>query len=118
MINEKSLANLRPRKKGDPAISPGRPPKSMSLINRMRDKLAEVCEFDAKGRTWLECLAEAELKHALNETAARNDLFNRLFGKPLDSISVNESSGGLIVRVVYGDKPADEDPTCTENPEN
>lgn len=89
VVNAKTLKNLKPFKPGQSGNPKGRPPTTHTLIDRIRDKLTDVCEFDAKGRTWLECLAEAELKHSLIDTGARVDLINRLCGKPQDSLALS-----------------------------
>jgi hypothetical protein len=115
-ISANSLANLRPVKPGEVLNPKGRPKKENDLLTYIREKLGDVCEYDKQGRTWLEALADAELRYALTENAARMDLLNRLWGKPIESLSVNESSGGLILRVIYGDKASAELPSSTENP--
>ena len=78
----------------------GRPKKDQSVIELIRKKLKDVCPYDAKQRTWLEALADAEMAQALNETPARRDLLDRLCGRPVESIE-HGGSTNLVVRVIY-----------------
>jgi hypothetical protein len=98
MVTDKSLKNLKSNH-GQGVPGAGRKPKSQTLIDRMRDKLTEPCPFDTVSpqRTWIECLAEAELKHALTDTGARTDLLNRLCGKPVESVELTGKNGEAIL---------------------
>jgi hypothetical protein len=89
MVTDKSLKNLIPAKKGEVRNPHGRPKKEADILTYIRAKLDEVCEYDKQGRTWLEALADAELRYALEENAARIDLFNRIIGKPQDSLALS-----------------------------
>jgi len=73
-------------KKGQSGNPNGRPKKDQSILELIRKKLKVTCEYDSSGRTWLEALAEAEMRMALKDTAARKDLFDRLMGKAPDSL--------------------------------
>ena len=76
----------------------GRPKKDQSLIEFIRAKLKELCPYDAKQRTWFEALADAEMRYALTDTAARSDLFNRLVGKAKEEV---ELTGELMHSIVF-----------------
>lgn len=78
----------------------GRPCKDKTLLEVIRQRLPEVCEYDHKSRTWLEALADVELRMALTDVSARRDLFDRLLGKPALSIAVGGEDGGPV-RVEY-----------------
>ena len=77
-----------------------RPRKDQSLLELIRAKLKVTCSYDPKQRTWLEALADAEMRFALTDTAARTDLFNRLVGKAKESV---EFIGELTLRIVDDD---------------
>ena len=78
----------------------GRPRKDQSILDYIRAKLPDKCDYDSKGRTWLEALADAEMRFALTDTASRRDLFDRLLGKPAQPI---EGGGEMTFRIVYDD---------------
>ena len=83
---------------GNKANPKGRPPKDQSPIEYIRAQLPKICPYDARQRTWLEALADAELRYALTDTSARADLLNRLVGKPK-----GEFTGNLTLRIVDDD---------------
>lgn len=70
----------------------GRPKKDKCLLEYIRAQLGEQCQYEP-GKTWLEALAHAELRHSLKDTAARRDLFDRLLGKPLESLELAGKGG-------------------------
>ena len=77
--NPNSLKNLT--RKGC-----GRPRNEASLTNIMRQKLDEVCPYDAQQRTWGEYLAERCMAQALENATYFNIVIERLEGKVLQPI--------------------------------
>lgn len=78
-------------------VKGARPTKDKSLIENIRKKLKETCPYDAKRRTWMDALVDAELRFALNDTAARRDLLDRLCGRP---VAPMEHTGEVTLKVV------------------
>ena len=70
-----------------------------SITLRARQKLKEVCPFDAKGRTWAEVLPEDILRQAHLKTDGMRELLDRLEGKVPDKHLV---LGEVNVRFVIG----------------
>lgn len=97
-MHPNSLANLRPQRAGEPGHNPnGRPKNPLSITSRQKEKLLEVCPFDAQGRTWVEALAEGGLRQALNIPTAMENLQDRHEGKVTDT---HEFKGELVLRIV------------------
>ncbi len=88
-VKQRKISGLKPFKPGQSGNPKGRPRKDQSLLELIRSKLAETCQYDANKRTWMEALAEAEMKMALTDTAARRDLFDRLVGKPAEQMELS-----------------------------
>jgi len=90
-----SLANLRPRKKGDPSLNPkGRPRKELSLTHMLRQKLTDPCPFDPEGRRWLEYIVDRWLSQAAEQPVYFRELIERLEGKV--TIPVGGSRDGEV----------------------
>lgn len=79
----------------------GRPHKEQSILDYIRAQLTEQCQYEP-GKTWLEALAHAELRHSLNDTGARRDLLDRLLGRPIETFEA-ALKGGIVLRVIYDD---------------
>jgi len=60
----------------------------------------DVCPFDAKGRPWLDSLAEGGMRMALVKPEAMRDLLDRHEGKVTQPI---EPTGVITLKVVYDD---------------
>lgn len=73
----------------------GRPKKDDSLLEYIRKQLLLKCPYDTKDRTWLEALADAELRTALSDTTGRRNLFDRLLGRPVETVV---GSGEITLR--------------------
>lgn len=89
----------KPGQSGNPH---GRPKKDQSLIDYIRGKLNKVRPGDKKQRTYFQALAEAELEAAIIDPQARKNLFDRLFGRAVEQMNLNQT-GEVVLRVQYDD---------------
>ena len=70
-------------KKGQSGNPSGRAKGSMNLSTIYRRMLKEKCPYDAKGRTWAEAIAEAQLTGARSGSAPHaKEIGDRAEGKP------------------------------------
>ena len=78
-MNPASLKNLRPNPAWTKGVSGN--PAGMSITQRQKMLLLEICPYDAEGKTWLEALAENGMRQALTIPAALSNLLDRHEGK-------------------------------------
>lgn len=121
-VTEKQMANLRPMKKGDPARSPGRPPKLANKIKTLPKDIQEkvygilayalTLEDETAARKFLECkegelgrygfVLQIAIKQLTKEGwgfGALMDILDRLFGKPRQSAEVTHT-GGIYLNII------------------
>jgi len=83
----------KPGQSGNPK---GPPPNPLCITSRQKEKLLEICPFDAQGRTWLECLSEGGMRQSLTMPKALENLQDRHEGKVTLPVS-----GTLGIKVSY-----------------
>ena len=99
-----SLKNLKPRKKGDPALNPhGRPPKDKSVTEAMRRLLERGI---VKDKAYPDALAENLLKRALRSSYDLNVVLDRTEGKVTDKLEATvKGDVRFIIGRGYEDRP-------------
>ena len=86
----RSLANLKPFRKGQSGNPKGRP-KGISLSEAYRRVLAEVDESDPQRRTFAEILAEQMIgKAKRGDVQAAREIADRVEGKPRQRLEISE----------------------------
>lgn len=106
-LHPNSLSNLKPGK--------GRPKKDQSIIELIRSRLNETCEYDSNGRTWIEALVDAEMRMSLNDNTARKNMFDRLLGKAPEQIEIGNHE--IVLRVTFDDYKRDSGTLTETSPE-
>ena len=89
-------------KKGMPSPNPGGRPKSRVLSEALRAKLGEIKPDDPQGRTYAEVIATNLITIASSQgpgaVAAANEICNRLEGRAVQQLDVNNISQELALR--------------------
>lgn len=97
-MHQNSFRNLEKGEKtrwkpGEQGRHPG-----MTITQRQRQMMTEVCPFDAQGRTWLEAEAEGGMRQALTTPVALSNLQDRHEGKVTQPIG-GDKENPLIVEI-------------------
>ena len=95
-MSPNSLANLRPRKKGDPPVPGcGAPKKHLSVTHFARETLKEIPKKLPNGKpnkqkkNWAQIVAENMVESACASPAVLHELMDRLEGKATQTIQAN-----------------------------
>ena len=78
-LHPNSLKNLEKRESWVKGESGN--PQGQSITSKQKQMMPEVCPFDAKGRIWLDALAEGGMRMALTQSTALTSLQDRHEGK-------------------------------------
>lgn len=88
-FNPESLKNLRPRKKGEPALNPNGRPKAESLTAVLNRMMEEKCPQDKQGRTWKQLIVISTLQNAMKGNAsAQKEVWDRYDGKLKEHVDI------------------------------
>ena len=98
-VSEKSLANLRPYRKGQSGNPGGRPRNTLSAAYKRQ--LEKLFPGDPEGRSYAEVIAAAVAdKAALGDYQAAKEIEDRVSGKPKQTISVGSELVEYLERQV------------------
>ncbi len=85
---------------GHECLSNGRPPadkpKEFLSLSKLKSLWDEPCEY-VEGQTWGHVLAKREYGQAMDDPVARKHLLDRLFGRAVESVNLNQSGEVKIV---------------------
>ena len=116
-------------KKGQPSANPGGRPKSRLLSEALRAQLGQIKPDDPEGRSYAEAIAANMIAVACspgsNAVTAASEIANRLEGRSMQRLEVNDISADLAGRsddelryhLLHDRWPEDEE-TLEGNPEN
>ncbi|GIK44004.1 MAG: hypothetical protein BroJett011_78370 [Chloroflexota bacterium] len=104
-VNEKSLANLKPLKKGyDPRRNmKGVPRDAVEMRKHMRKIAAEIVGGDDNAMTRLDAMIRAAMSSPKNLELVLNALFPKLLQKSVDLTTDGERLTNVIRLKVYND---------------
>jgi Family of unknown function (DUF5681) len=92
-----------PKTAGNPK---GRPRNVSSLTVLLREKIAQICEYDKQQRTWQEMIVLATLRLAIEgNSSALREVWDRVDGKVTQLILEEEASYPAKLRVEFVESP-------------
>lgn len=109
-----SIANLKPRKKGDPALNPGGRPKKLLVTDIEERLLGTTLPDDAEGTmirnrfhlgpnaTWAHAWAASRIRRGIIDNAAMCDTKDRVEGRAMQRMEIATPENREIrIRVHY-----------------
>jgi hypothetical protein len=92
--------------KGKSGNPKGRPRNVSSLTALLREKIAQICEYDKQQRTWQEMIILATLRLAIEgNSSALREVWDRIDGKVTELIPEPEASYPAQIRVEFVEGP-------------